>query len=168
MHVLKKCHILVSQPTWVSGIMPLNPLVPWEPGPGWINKWIRGLSVKDQCYTKTYLWKCSLVMWHWGQLNWEGAVYLVWKWLDKIQLLSFYSNKNGPSWLHTHKCFDILYEYKAFMQVSSWSTLSELETCQEKYCADKYWQIFLMEVRGSQLNCLIGSRSVWAQKVWDS
>ena len=24
MHVLKKCHIVVSQPTWVSGIMPLN------------------------------------------------------------------------------------------------------------------------------------------------
>ena len=25
MHVLKKCHIAVSQPTWVSHIMPLNP-----------------------------------------------------------------------------------------------------------------------------------------------
>ncbi len=24
MHVSKKCHIVVSQPTWVSGIMPLN------------------------------------------------------------------------------------------------------------------------------------------------
>ncbi len=24
MHVSKKCHIVVSQPTWVSGIMPVN------------------------------------------------------------------------------------------------------------------------------------------------
>ncbi len=24
MHVLKKCHIVVSQPTWVSHILPLN------------------------------------------------------------------------------------------------------------------------------------------------
>ncbi len=79
------------------------------------------------------------------------------------------------------KCLQIWYthgkylnEYTPYWSVSLWAwyASSELETCQiespthqEKYCADKYWQIFLMEVTRSQLNYLIGNGSVLRQKL---